>query len=95
MRIEAYTQVQQVYKTASAKSTTTKKTESFSDKVQISGIGKDINIAKQAVAQSPDIREDRVAELKAQIADGSYAVNADDFADKLVEKYNAYNALLG
>ncbi|MDR2889603.1 MAG: flagellar biosynthesis anti-sigma factor FlgM [Lachnospiraceae bacterium] len=87
MRIEAYNQVQQAYKT-----TYTGKTESVSnvsraDKVQISGIGKDITVAKQAVKNTPDVREDLVASIKERIKNGTYEVSAESFADKMLEKY--------
>ena len=45
-------------------------------------------IAKQAVANASDIREDKVAELKTKVDSGNYQVDAGDFASKLLEKYN-------
>ncbi|MGN1147721.1 MAG: flagellar biosynthesis anti-sigma factor FlgM [Lachnospiraceae bacterium] len=87
MRIEAYNQVQQLYNTK--KPGQVKKTSgvSFSDQVQISSIGKDIQTAKAAVAASPDVREDVTAPIKASIAAGTYEVSTDSFADKLLAKY--------
>lgn len=87
MRIEAYTQVQQLYKPK--KTTQTKGTSgaSFSDQVQISSLGKDIQTAKSAVAAAPDIREDVTAPIKASIAAGTYEVSAESFAEKLLQKY--------
>lgn len=35
-----------------------------------------------------DIREDKVAELKAKVNSGNYFVDTADFAKKLLEKYN-------
>jgi negative regulator of flagellin synthesis FlgM len=90
MRIEAYNQVAQVYQTT--KSTTTQNANSLSagrDEVQISTFGRDYQIAKQAVAEASDIREDRVAQLKASVNSGNYNVNIDDFTNRLLEKYNA------
>jgi negative regulator of flagellin synthesis FlgM len=90
MRIEAYNQVAQVYK--STQSTTKQNVNSVSagrDEVQISAFGHDYQIAKQAVAEASDIREDRVAQLKASVNSGNYNVNIDDFANRLLEKYNA------
>ncbi len=60
----------------------------FSDKLQISGLGKDIQTAKKAVAAAPDVREDVISSLRDKIQDGSYEVSGDAFADKLLEKYN-------
>ncbi len=90
MRIDAYNQVAQLYnvnKTTRTKSTTS--VERPRDAVQISQAGKDYQIAKQAVANAPDIREDKVADLKAQVKSGNYNVDTGDFASKLLEKFNS------
>lgn len=87
MRIEAYTQVQQLYKTKKVAKAETKSNVSFSDQLQISSIGKDIQIAKAAVRGSSDIREDVTAPIKASIQAGTYEVSAESFADKLFEKF--------
>ena len=53
----------------------------------ISSVGKDIQTAKQAVANSSDIREELTAPIKASIEAGTYSVSDDDFAGRLLEKY--------
>lgn len=88
MRIEAYTQVQQIYKAAGAKKTQGTQKAKARDEVQLSGFGKDLQIAKQAVAEAPDVREDLVAPLRSQVADGTYEVSAERFAEKVIAKYN-------
>ena len=88
MRIETYNQVAQIYKTS--QTVVAKNTSSISkgrDEVQISQTGRDYQIAKQAVAEASDIREDKVAQLKAKVDSGNYEVNSGDFASKLLEKY--------
>lgn len=90
MRIEAYNQVAQVYQaTGSTKNKSVNTVSAGRDEVQISSFGRDYQIAKQAVAEASDIREDRVAELKASVNSGNYSVSVNDFAKKLLEKYNA------
>lgn len=89
MRIEAYNQIASIYKT----SKTGKVQQPYGvstgrDEVQISQLGRDYQIAKQAVAEASDIREDKVAELKAKVNSGNYSVDTADFAKKLLEKYN-------
>lgn len=89
MRIEAYNQIASIYKT----SKTGKVQQPYGvstgrDEVQISQLGRDYQIAKQAVAEASDIREDKVAELKAKVNSGNYFVDTADFAKKLLEKYN-------
>ncbi len=87
MRIEAYSQIQQVYGTGKVNKTAkTQKSNSISDTVKISSIGKDIQVAKQAVKEAPDVREDVTAPLKKAIQNGTYDVSGEDFADKLLAK---------
>ncbi|MBD5545492.1 MAG: flagellar biosynthesis anti-sigma factor FlgM [Lachnospiraceae bacterium] len=93
MRIEAYTQVQQVYNTTKSSKSIKTNTAGYRDAVQISSMGKDIQIAKQAVANTPDIREEVVAPLKASVQAGTYYVSNESFADKLLEQYKETLAL--
>ena len=87
MRIEAYTQVQQIYQSQKTSKTQKTGTVAKSDKVQISSFGKDIHIAKAAVAGSPDVREELTAPIKAKIQNGTYEVSNESFADKLMKKF--------
>ena len=90
MRIEAYNQIAQIYKTSkSGKAASTGSVSTGRDEVQISSFGRDYQIAKQAVAEASDIREDRVAELKTKVNSDNYSVDTGDFANKLLEKYKA------
>lgn len=88
MRIEAYNQIASIYKT----SKTGKVQQPYGvstgrDEVQISRLGRDYQIAKQAVAEASDIREDKVAEMKSKYESNDYQVDTGDFASKLLEKY--------
>ena len=49
----------------------------------------DANIALEAVRNAPDIREDKVAEVKKKLADPSYINNAllELVADKILDDY--------
>lgn len=88
MRIDAYNQISQIYKTTNkAKVSKTASVQSTNDQLQISSFGKDLQIAKQAVAQTPDVREDLVSELKARIQNDSYEVSNESFAEKLMQKF--------
>lgn len=84
MRIEAYTQVQQIYNARKTNKAQKASNVSFSDQLELSSMGKDMQVAKQAVQNSPDVREDLVAKYKAQIQDGTYQVSSESFADKLI-----------
>lgn len=90
MRIEAYNQVAQLYnKNKTVKAQETNSASVARDEVQISSFGRDYQIAKQAVAEASDIREDRVAQLKESVNSGNYNVDVNDFANRLLQKYNA------
>ncbi len=89
MRIEAYNQVAQLYKTNKASgSKPVGKAGMGRDEVQISSFGRDYQVAKKAVAEASDVREDKVAEMKTKLESNNYQVDTGDFASKLLEKYN-------
>ena len=91
MRIEAYNQVAQLYQSSNTKNTTqaAKANGMGRDEVQISSTGKDYHVAKSAVAEAADIREELVADIKARIQAGTYDVSPDDFAEKLLSNYGS------
>lgn len=87
MRIEAYSQVQKVYqKQASGKSQKNTSNKEI-DKLQISSFGKDIQIAKTALQEIPDIREEVIAPIKEKLDNNTYEVSKESFAEKLWMKY--------
>lgn len=87
MRIEAYTQVQQLYQTQKTARPKSVEKKGFSDQLQISSMGRDIQSAKAALKSTPDVRADVVAPIKEQIQNGTYEVDVNSFADKLFAKY--------
>ena len=87
MRIEAYTQVQQVYQSQKASKVQKSNSVSQKDNLQISSFGRDIQTAKAALAQAPDVREEVTAPIKAKIQNGTYSVSNESFAEKLLKKY--------
>ena len=87
MRIEAYSQVQQMYQTKKVNKNSQVGNASYTDQVQISNLGKDYQAAKAAVAGAPDIREELVAPIKARVQNGTYQVDNGTFAEKLLQKY--------
>ena len=92
MRIDAYNQVYQTYNTQITGKMTNaqgKKGASAYDQFEMSQVARDYQVAKQAVAGVADVREDLVAQMKERLAKGTYEVNIDDFADKLISKMEA------
>ncbi len=89
MRIDAFNKISELYKTSSVKSTTKAKGASFSDTLELSQAGKDLQVAKQIVARTPDVREATVNEIKQRMEAGTYNITIQDVADKLVDEYFA------
>ena len=92
MRIDAYNQIARAYgvqKTYNSQKTN-KAASMGNDQLSISQAGYSYQAAKSAVADASDVRMDKVAELKAKIQSGTYSVDPEDFANKLLEKYNAF-----
>jgi negative regulator of flagellin synthesis FlgM len=90
MRIDAYNQIQQVYGSTKAGKYDDKKnmSTSFADQLQLSQSAQDATVVKKALADVPDIRQDLVSSLKERINNGTYDVDIDDFASKLLDNYN-------
>jgi negative regulator of flagellin synthesis FlgM len=57
-----------------------------SDSVSLSSEARSLATSRRAVEAAPDVREDRVAELKQRIARGEYNVPPDVLARKLLKK---------
>ncbi len=87
MRIDAYNAISQTYGVKGKYKTEAAAKKSSTDKVEISDFGRELQVAKKAVAGAPDVRADRVAELKSQIQNGTYNVSGESFAEKLMAKY--------
>lgn len=87
MRIEAYTQVQQLYQSQKVNRNQKTSAATQTDQLQISSFGKEFQVAKAAVAECSDVREELTAPIKAKIQSGTYEVSNESFADKLLNKY--------
>ncbi len=59
------------------------------DKVSISSKAKDAAKATQIAKAAPDVDEEKVTRLKAAIQSGTYKVDADKIADRLVDDHMA------
>ncbi len=55
--------------------------------LELSQKSKDFLKVKAIAAEAPEVRLDRVADLKRQITEGSYSINADKVADRLVDDH--------
>ncbi|OFZ80589.1 MAG: flagellar biosynthesis anti-sigma factor FlgM [Bdellovibrionales bacterium RIFOXYD1_FULL_44_7] len=89
---------QQAQKAAEARKT--KKTDktgntsaSGSTSADISAKGKEMARAKAAANNAPDVREQKIAELKRRIAEGKYKVDDKAVADRLVDNHLETNGI--
>jgi negative regulator of flagellin synthesis FlgM len=87
MRIDAYNKISQVYQTNQVTKTTKAAATKSSDQLEISRTGKDYQVAKQAVANTPDMRTDKINDIKSRIASGNYNISVEEVAKKLVDSY--------
>ncbi|HEV7644463.1 MAG TPA: flagellar biosynthesis anti-sigma factor FlgM [Pyrinomonadaceae bacterium] len=73
-------------KTGAAQSVPSKelKVSPGKDKVELSGKSAEFSKLVDQVKQLPDIRHDRVNELKQKIASGNYEPSAEDIADAIL-----------
>ncbi|MCR5216675.1 MAG: flagellar biosynthesis anti-sigma factor FlgM [Lachnospiraceae bacterium] len=85
MRIDGIGAINQVYKANNAYKTQTASAAYSTDQVELSSFGKELQIAKAAVAATSDVRADKVADIKARLSAGTYQVSAADIASKLVD----------
>jgi len=54
---------------------------------EISQKSRELAQVKAAATEAPDVREDKVADLKRRIAEGSYHVDSHAVADRLVDEH--------
>ena len=56
------------------------------DTVVISDAAKRIQEARRQLDEIPDVREDKVSQLRSQIQNGTYEINADKIAGKMIKE---------
>ncbi len=56
------------------------------DRVDISADAKDIENAREFAKDLPDVRMDRIAEIKEQVAAGTYRVDSRDIAERVLQQ---------
>ena len=91
MRIDAYNKINQIYQTNEKVKVYSIEKAKEKDQITISRAGRDYQVAKSALAKVPDVREDKVKELKARVEAGTYAVKDEDFAAKLLKNYEKFS----
>ena len=87
IQVDAY--VNQVHENKRADQAIDRAKESATktDTVVISDAAKRIQEARAKLDEIPDVREDKVAELRNQIQNGTYQIDADKIAAKLLKEH--------
>lgn len=60
-----------------------------SSKAEISDKAKDFAKAHAVASAAPDVREDRIAEIKRRLASGDYKVDSDAIAEKMISDHRS------
>jgi negative regulator of flagellin synthesis FlgM len=69
-----------------AKERSVSKTEAISDNVQLSSRAKDFQRIKDLVSTAPESREEKVAEIKEQLNNGTYKADIDKAAESMINE---------
>lgn len=64
---------------------------SSKDSVSLSAQAQNLSKLEANIQTSPEVNEDRVAAIKKAIADGSYQINADSIAGKLLAQDSLFS----
>ena len=62
------------------------KTKTGEDSVELSQNARDLTLAQAALRDIPDIRSEKVSELKQQLSEGSYEIKPKIIAGKMIEE---------
>ncbi|MEZ0537216.1 flagellar biosynthesis anti-sigma factor FlgM [Caldicellulosiruptoraceae bacterium PP1] len=88
MRIEDKFRIFQIYnKTSKVEKVDKKIVSQKADKVEISQEAKDFQAILNAIKNTPDIRQDKVDEIKKKIESNTYNVSSNDIIEKLISDY--------
>ncbi len=93
VNIEAYVNQVQDKDKVDATSEQPEKQETKADTVVLSDTAKKIQEAQKQLEAIPDVREDKVAQLKEQIEKGTYEIDEEKIADKML-KDSLFNDLI-
>ncbi len=86
MRIVRTEKVQGIYGNQSLKRAETKTGASYGkDSVVFSDFARELQLASKAVREAPEVRADKVDQLRARIESGQYNVSASQIAEKILE----------
>ncbi len=85
VNIESYVNQVQDKDKVDAASEQPQQQQTKADTVALSNAAKDIQEAQKQLEAIPDVREDKVAQLKEQIENGTYEIDEEKIADKMLK----------
>ncbi len=85
INIEAYVNQVQDKDKADPTVEQSEKQQAKADTVVLSDTAKQLQEAKKQLEAIPDVREDKVAQIKEQIENGTYEINEEKIADKMLK----------
>lgn len=88
MRIDAINRVYDAYNSKSKVSAVKTNKSDSQDQVAFSTQAKDFATIKKMLKDVPEVRQERVDELKEQINNGTYNVSSNEVAQKILAQYN-------
>ena len=87
MRINGASNIGNVYNAKKTNKTyNNQSSNKAKDDVSFSSVAKDLVVAKKSVDAIPDVRMDKVNDIKSQIEAGQYNISASQVADKLLSQ---------
>ena len=86
MRIDAMSRVYDAYKVQGNVSSKKIEQSKSKDEVTFSSEAKDFATVTKLLSQVPDVRVDRVEALKTQMSSGTYSIDAEEVAEKIISK---------
>ncbi|MDF2595972.1 MAG: flagellar biosynthesis anti-sigma factor protein FlgM [Clostridia bacterium] len=84
MRIDHINKIYETYKEQAISKTKQVSKVQKKDEVALSKTAKDFQAVYKLLSTTPDIREDKVNEIKEKIKSGNYNVSAEEVADKIL-----------
>lgn len=88
MKINKTDKVMQVYNNMTTNKVNVNKNRKEKDKIDLSERAKDYQFAMNKIKEIPDIRMDKVNELKEQVQSGNYNVEGKKIVEKMFESIN-------
>ena len=89
MRIDTVTRIYETYQTQTAANIKKQEKVTSKDEVTFSSEAKKFAEVKKMLSDVPDVRWDKVNEIKERMASGNYNVKAEEVAEKILSQFEA------